>query len=70
MTINFEKFEDGCDLFGPIRLLRHYGWFNGNYFLKLMESYIEKMTRDGQKPGDGRGHLGFGSEMRSDFRRL
>ena len=54
MTLNFEKFEDGCDLIGPFRLIRHFGWFKGNYFLKLMESYIEKKTRDGQKPGNGR----------------
>src|SRR6185312_2731115 len=26
----------------------------GNYFLKLMESYIEQKTRDGEKPGNGR----------------
>jgi len=38
MTLNFEKFEDGCDLIGPFRLIRHFGWFKGNYFLKLMES--------------------------------
>jgi len=54
MTLNFEKFEDGCDLIGPFRLIRHFGWFKGNYFLKLMESYIEKQTRDGQRLGDGR----------------
>jgi len=54
MTLNFEKFEDGCDLIGPIRLIRHFGWFKGNYFLKLMESYIEKKTGDGQRLGDGR----------------
>jgi len=54
MTLNFEKFEDGCDLIGPIRLIRHFGWFKGNYFLKLMESYIEQKTGDGQKPGNGR----------------
>ena len=54
MTLNFEKFEDGCDFIGPFRLIRHFGWFKGNYFLKLMESYIEKKTGDGQKPGNGR----------------
>jgi NTE family protein len=48
MTLNFEKFEDGCDLIGPFRLIRHFGWFKGNYFLKLMESYIEKKTGDGR----------------------
>ena len=48
MTLNFEKFEDGCDLIGPIRLIRHFGWFKGNYFLKLMESYIEEKTGNGR----------------------
>jgi NTE family protein len=54
MTLDFEKVEDGCDLIGPFRLIRHFGWFKGNYFLNLMESYIEQKTRDGQKPGNGR----------------
>jgi NTE family protein len=54
MTLNFEKFEDGCDLIGPIRLIRRFGWFKGNYFLKLMESYIAKKTSDGHHPGNGR----------------
>jgi NTE family protein len=47
-TLNFEKFEDGCDLIGPFRLIRHFGWFKGNYFLDLMESYIEHKTGDGR----------------------
>jgi NTE family protein len=54
MAVDFEKFEDGNDLGGPIRLVEHYGWFKGDYFLNLMESYIEQKTRVGQKPGDGR----------------
>jgi hypothetical protein len=54
MTLNFEKFEDRSDLIGPFRLIRHFGWFKGNYFLNLMESYIERKTGDGQKPGNGR----------------
>jgi NTE family protein len=54
MTLNFEKFEDGCDLIGPFRLIRHFGWFKGNYFLKLMESYIEQKTKDGRQAGNGR----------------
>jgi NTE family protein len=53
-TLDFKKFEDGCDLIGPIRLIRHFGWFKGNYFLNLMESYIAEKTGDGQKLGDGR----------------
>jgi len=48
MTLDFKKFEDGCDLIGPIRLIRHFGWFKGNYFLNLMESYIEQKTGDGR----------------------
>ena len=67
MTLNFEKFEDGCDLIGPIRLIRHFGWFKGNYFLKLMESYIAEKTGDGQKLGDERNgratFAGFGREV-------
>jgi len=47
-TLDFKKFEDGCDLIGPFRLIRHFGWFKGNYFLKLMESYIEKKTGNGR----------------------
>jgi NTE family protein len=48
MDINFEKFEDGSDLEGPIRLIEHYGWFKGDYFLNLMETYIEAKTGDGR----------------------
>jgi hypothetical protein len=33
-TLGFEKFEDGCDLIGPIRVIRHFGWFKGYYFLE------------------------------------
>ena len=48
MNLPFEKFEDGSDLGGPIRLIEHYGWFKGDYFLNLMESYIEDKTGDGR----------------------
>jgi NTE family protein len=44
MRLNFEKLEDGCELIAPFRLVRHFGWFKGNYFLKLMETYIEEKT--------------------------
>jgi NTE family protein len=54
MKLDFEKFEDGSDLEGPIRLIKHYGWFKGDYFLNLMESYIKEKTKMGGKPGDGR----------------
>jgi NTE family protein len=53
MDIDFEKFEDGNDLEGPIRLFEHYGWYKGKYFLTLMESYIEEKTRI-NGTGDGR----------------
>src|SRR6185436_2344800 len=53
-TLDFKKFEDGSDLIGPFRLIRHYGWFKGNYFLNQMESYIAEKTGDGQKRGNGR----------------
>lgn len=48
LNLPFEKFEDGSDLGGPIRLIEHYGWFKGDYFLNLMESYIEAKTGDGR----------------------
>jgi NTE family protein len=48
MTLPFEKFEDGSELGGPIRLVEHYGWFKGDYFLNLIESYIEDKTGDGR----------------------
>lgn len=46
MGIDFEKFEDGSDLGGPIRLVESYGWFKGDYFLNLMQSYIERKAGD------------------------
>jgi NTE family protein len=54
MSLDFEKFEDGSDLGGPIRLIEDYGWFKGNYFLNLMESFIERKTSDAPNAGDGR----------------
>jgi NTE family protein len=48
MGINFEKLEDGNDLEGPFRLIEHYGWFKGDYFLNLMQSYIKEKTGDGR----------------------
>src|SRR5215210_3553588 len=52
MGIDFKKLEDGSDLGGPLRLIEDYGWFKGDYFLSLMESYV------GQKAGDGRATFG------------
>jgi NTE family protein len=46
MSLPFEKLEDGSDFGGPVRLIEHYGWFKGDYFLSLMESYIEQKTGD------------------------
>jgi NTE family protein len=54
MGIDFEKFEDGIELEGPIRLFEHYGWYKGDYFLSLMESYVEEKTKIGENPGNGR----------------
>jgi NTE family protein len=48
MKLPFKKLEDGSDLGGPIRLVEHYGWFKGDYFLSLMESYVEQKTKDGR----------------------
>lgn len=70
MGLDFSKFEDGSDLGGPVRLIEHYGWFKGNYFLGLMESYIEQKTGDGRitfrdlagKPGFKDLHV-FGTDL-------
>src|ERR1044071_282758 len=48
MNLDFSKLEDGSDIGGPVRLIEHYGWFKGDYFLSLMQGYIE------QKAGDAR----------------
>jgi NTE family protein len=48
MGLDFKKLEDGSDLGGPVRLVERYGWFKGDYFLKLMQSYIEQKTGDGR----------------------
>jgi NTE family protein len=48
MTLPFEKIEDGSDLGGPVRLVEDYGWFKGDFFLGLMESYVEEKTGDGR----------------------
>ena len=52
MGLDFSKLEDGSDLGGPVRIIEHYGWFKGDYFLNLMQSYV------GQKAGDGRATFG------------
>ena len=69
-SLDFSKFEDGSDLGGPIRLIEHYGWFKGDYFLSLMESYIEQKAGDGRvtfrdlagKPGFKELHI-FGTDL-------
>lgn len=48
MGLDFSKLEDGSDIGGIGRLIEHYGWFKGNYFLNLMQSYIERKTGDGR----------------------
>lgn len=48
MGLDFKKLEDGSDLGGPIRLVERYGWFKGDYFLNLMQSYIEQKADDGR----------------------
>lgn len=58
MDVNFEDFEDGSDLGGPVRLIEKYGWFKGDYFLHLMEKYIEEKTSIPGQPGDGRATFG------------
>lgn len=60
LSIDFKKFEDGSDLGGPLRILEHYGWFKGDYFLNMMESFIEQKTGDGRATfADLKGQGGF-----------
>jgi NTE family protein len=60
MGLDFSKLEDGSDLGGPVRLIEHYGWFKGDYFLNLMESYIERKAGNGRATfGDLAGQGGF-----------
>jgi NTE family protein len=63
MNLDFSKFEDGSDIGGPVRLIEHYGWFKGDYFLNLMQSYI------GQKAGDARATFADLKE-KGDFKEL
>lgn len=46
MGLDFSKFEDGSDIGGPVRLIEHYGWFKGDYFLSLMQSYIKQKAKN------------------------
>jgi NTE family protein len=48
MGLDFNKLEDGSKLEGPLRLVEHYGWFKGDYFLNLMQSFIERKAGDGR----------------------
>jgi len=52
MSLDFGKLEDGSEIGGPVRLIERYGWFKGDYFLNLMQSYV------GQKAGDARATFG------------
>src|ERR1044072_1217191 len=42
MGLDFSKLEDGSDILGLERLVKYYGWFKGDYFLNLMQSFIQK----------------------------
>ena len=64
MTLDFTKLEDGSDICGIFRLLRRYGWFKGDAFLRLMERYIAAKT----KGGDGRAT--FRDFREQNFKRL
>jgi NTE family protein len=46
MGLDFSKLEDGSDLGGPVRLIERYGWFKGDYFLSLMQSYVKQKAGD------------------------
>src|SRR5215208_4324135 len=62
MNLDFSKLEDGSDIGGPVRLIEHYGWFKGDYFLNLMQNYIE------QKAGSARAT--FGDLKKNGFKEL
>jgi NTE family protein len=59
MGLDFSKLEDGGDLTGIGRLVEHYGWFKGDYFLNLMQSYIAKKAGDGRATFGGLKAQGF-----------
>lgn len=44
LDLDFERFEDGSDLGGPGRLLRKFGWFEGDYFLEWMQCRVKEKT--------------------------
>lgn len=46
MDLDFTTLEDGNDIEGPFRLIKHYGWFKGDAFLGKMEQYIAEKTAD------------------------
>lgn len=44
LDLDFKQFEDGSKLGGPDRLIRHFGWFKGDYFLEWMASRVQAKT--------------------------
>jgi NTE family protein len=50
MSLDFEKFEDGSDIGGPVRLIERYGWFKGDYFLNFMQSCIKQKAGTRARP--------------------
>jgi hypothetical protein len=72
MTLNIKP-EDGCALIAPSVSSGILAGLKGNYFLKkLMESYIEKKTRNGRNPGNGRATFRYMVKKYGDrhFKRL
>jgi NTE family protein len=61
MSLNFKKFEDG-GLTGLERLVRHYGWFKGDFFLNFIEGQIAHKT--------GNPRSTFAEVRRPDFKDL
>ena len=64
MGLDFSTLEDGSDICGIFRLLRRYGWFKGNAFLRLMEKYIAAKT------SGGNGRATFRDLREQNFRNL
>lgn len=44
LDLDFKRFEDGSTLGGPERLLRKFGWFEGDYFLEWMQCRVKEKT--------------------------
>jgi NTE family protein len=44
LDLDFRRFEDGSELGGVARLVEHYGWFKGDFFLEWMRDRVKEKT--------------------------